>query len=312
MPKLKEVTMSTQAYPVKPVRLLVPFPTGGSTEFTALRLGEKLTSILGQPFFVEIKVGEFGITAMRTLLDADTHTLMVGSVNTNSIAPVVFRKRMNFDYVSRIKPVSRLAEIPSLLVTRSAVPANTVSEFIDYAKHTWGRIRNGTDWIGTYPDIDGIIFARAGGFEIVNIPKSGGADGLLAALIADEMDMVFLNARTAGNAIRAGKLKALAVTGLSRLKTFPEVPTMAEAGFPGIGTAHWHGLFASDKVPEEIVRLLHRSVVQAFGAEEVRAALENTSARVSLSASPEQFAAEIAAEMAQWEKVVADINLDVE
>jgi len=304
--------MSTQAYPIRPVRLLVPFPPGGSTEFTAQRLAKPLGEILGQPFVVESRVGDFGIAAMRALLDADAYTLMVGSVNTNSIAPIVFRKRIDFDYSAHIRPVSRLAEVPSVLVTRPVVPADTVREFIEYGKRTWGRIRNGTDWIGSYPDIDGLLFARAAGFEIVNVAKSGGAQSLLAAVISDEIDMLFLNARTAGLAARARKVKALAVTGSSRLSNLPEVPTMAESGFPGIGSTHWQGLFMSNGTPDEIVRLLHRAVVRALSGNEIKATFANMGARVTPSESPEQFAAEIAAEMVQWERVTAEIKLAVQ
>lgn len=306
--------MSTNAinYPVEPVRMIVPFPPGGSTEFTAQRLAERLSDILGQPFSTENRVGEFGIDAMRLLIDSDAHTLMVGSVNTNSIAPVVFRKKMDFDYDTRIRPISKLTEFPSVLVTRPSVPANTVSEFIEYGKRTWGKIRNGTDWIGSYPDIDGVILAREANFEIVNVTKPDGADGLLAALIADEIDMVFLNARTSGMAAQAGKVKALAVTGSKRLSNFPEVPTMEQSGFPGIGTTHWQGLFTSAETPEEIVRRLHSVVVRAMNVKEITAKFAKVGARVATSESPEQFAAEIDAEMEKWKQVTAEIKLTVE
>lgn len=305
---------STQAagYPEKSVKLLVPFPPGGSTEFTARTLGAQMQKLLGQPFVVENKVGDFGIAALRELVHADAYMLLVGGVNTNSIAPVVFRKKMNFDYEATIVPVSKLTEFPSLLVTRASVPATTLQAFIAYAKNHWGKVRNGTDWIGSYPDIDAVILGKAADFAVVNVPESGGADGLLAALVDGDVDMVFLNVRTAGMGIKAGKIQALAVTAPSRLAGFPDVPTMGECGFTGIGTSHWQGLFASSRTPAEIVRLLHQTVIRALNSEEAKAAFGNVGARVVPSASPEQFAAEIKAEMAQWEKVSADIQLAVE
>ena len=299
------------AYPEKPVRLLVPFPPGGSTEFAARTVAGQLEQILGQPFIIDYKLGDFGITALRELVGADAYTLLVGSVNTNSIAPVLFRKRLPFDYEASIVPVSRITEFPSVFVTRSTVPAGSVQEFIEYARATWGRIRNGTDWIGSYPDIDAVILGRKVGIKIVNVERPG-ADQLLEALVGDELDMIFLNARTAAAAIRAGKIKGLAVTGPARLTTLPGLPTMTEAGFAAIGTSHWHGLFASSRVPAEIVTHLHASVVQALNLEAVRTAFENVGARLVPSASPAAFAAEVKAEMAEWEKVKADIALKIE
>ena len=306
--------MSTQrdAYPEKPVRLLVPFPPGGSTEFTARTVAGQLEKILGQPFLIEHRVGDFGIRALQELREADAYTLMVGSVNTNSIAPVVFRKKMGFHYEAAILPVSRFSEIPSIFVTRAWVPAKTVQEFIEYAQAKWGKVRNGTDWIGSYADIDAVILGKAAGLKVVNVENPGGAEALLADLIDAQLDMIFLNARTAGMAIQAGKIKPLAVTGPSRLAGFPDVPTMDESGFPGIGTPHWHGLFASSRTPAEVVRLLHRTVVQALDSEEAKTAFRKAGARVVPSASPEQFAAEIKAEMARWEQVWAEITLAVD
>jgi len=307
--------MSTlaSAYPEKPVRLLVPFPPGGSTEFAAKTVAGQLEKVLGQSFVIEHKLGDYGIAALRELVVADAYTLLVGSVNTNSIAPVLFRKRLGFDYESAITPISRLTEFPSVFVTRASVPANSVQEFIAYARETWGRVRNGTDWIGSYADIDAVIFGRKAGIDVVNVERpSGGADGLLEALVNNELDMIFLNARTAGRAIQAGRIRGLAVTGPDRLAGFPEIPTMAEAGFAGIGTSHWHGLFASRRVPPEIVSRLHVSVVRALDSEEARSTFGNAGARLVPSASPAAFAAEVKAEMAEWEKVKADIALKIE
>jgi tripartite-type tricarboxylate transporter receptor subunit TctC len=299
-------------YPARPVRVLVPLPPGGSTEFCARTVAAEMEKILGQPFVLEQKEGDRGIVALRELAGADPYTLMVGSVNINSIVPVLFARRLGFDAGSAIAPVSKLTEFPSLLVVRAAVPARTLAEFLEHAKKTRRGVRNGTDWIGSYPDIDGVFLARAAGIELVNVPEPGGADGLLAALTSGKIDMVFLNARTSRRGIEAGAIKPLAVTGAARLRGFPDVPTMAEAGFAGIGTPHWQGLFAPGTAPAGIVGLLHRAATEALGVPELRAAFETVDVRVTPSASPAQFAAEIRAEQARWSRIKDDVELSVD
>ena len=291
------------------MRLLIPFPAGGSTEFTALTLAGPLGRLLGEPVVVEAHVGDAGIVALRELARADAPTLMVGSVNTNSIAPVVFAERVDFDYHAAVRPVSRLVEFPSVAVTRRSVPTATLPEFLTHARRQWGRIRNGTDWIGSYPDIDAGRLGRAADIEVVNLTSEGGALGLLDALVADQVDLLFLNVRTAGMGIDAGTIRPLAVTGPRRLDRWPDVPTMAESGFAGIGIAHWHGLFASAGVKPDTLRALHRAAVDAIGVPVVREAFSEAGARLTPSASPEEFAADLRAEMAQWHAVRAEIGL---
>ena len=291
------------------MRLLIPFPAGGSTEFTALTLAGPMGRLLGEPVLVEARVGDAGIVALRELAHAATPTLMVGSVNTNSIAPVVFAERIDFDYDRGVRPVARLVEFPSVAVTRHAVPTETLAAFVAYARRQWGRIRNGTDWIGSYPDIDAARLGRAAGIEVVNLARDGGALALLEALVADEVDLLFLNVRTASMGIDAGAIRPLAVTGPQRLDRWPDVPTMAESGFSGIGITHWHGLFASAGMAPDTLRALHRTAVGTLGAPAVRDAFIDAGARLIPSASPEEFAADLRTEMAQWRALHAEIGL---
>jgi tripartite-type tricarboxylate transporter receptor subunit TctC len=299
-------------YPSRPVRVLVPLPPGGSTEFCARLVAAEMQKVLGTPVVPEQKDGDRGIVALRELARSDPHTLLVGTVNTNSIVPALFARKLGFDARTGITPVSRLTEFPSLLVVNAAVPARTLPEFLAHAKRAWGKIRNGTDWIGSYPDIDGLFLARAARIELVNVPETGGADGLLAALTDGRIDMVFLNARTSRRGIEAGAIKPLAVAGPVRLAGFPDVPTMAEGGFPGIGTPHWQGLFAPGSTPADIVERLHRTAVQALAAPALRATLEAVDVRVTPSASPAEFAAEIRDEQARWDEVKGELGLGVD
>ena len=296
-------------YPDRPVRVLVPLPPGGSTEFCARTVAAEMQRILGAPFALEQKEGDRGMVALRELARGDSHTLMVGNVNINSIVPALFSRQLGFDAGAAICPVSKLTEFPSLLVVSAAAPGRTLAEFLDHVKRTRGKVRNGTDWIGSYPDIDGLLLAKAARVELVNVPEPGAADGLLAAVSNGSIDMVFLNARTSRRGIEAGSIKPLAVAGPVRLSGFPDVPTMGEAGFEGIGTPHWQGLFAPGGTPTEVVALLHRTAVRALGAPEVRAAFEPVDVRVTPSASPAAFAADIRAEQARWHAVKGELGL---
>jgi tripartite-type tricarboxylate transporter receptor subunit TctC len=298
----------TERYPERSVRIVVPFPPGGSTDFAAKAIAPHLQASLGQVVVVDSVVGDRGVAALRELASADPHTLMVGSVNTNAITPVFFRTTLGFDYRRAVTPVSRLSDFPSLLVVRASAPATTLDDFLAAAKRSRRSIRNGTDWIGSYPDIDALMLARAAGVGVTNVELPGGADGLLDALVADRVDMLFLNARTAGAAIRVGTVKALAVVGDARLDVLPGVPTLGECGFAGIGTLHWQGLFAPGTTPAPVVQRLHHAVLDALGRDEARRVFERAGGRATPSASPERFATELDAELGRWEKVCEAIS----
>jgi tripartite-type tricarboxylate transporter receptor subunit TctC len=290
------------------VRIVVPFPPGGSTDFAAKAIAAHLQASLGQVVVVDSVVGDRGVAALRALASADPHTLMVGSVNSNAITPVFFRSTLGFDYRRAVTPVSRLSDFPSLLVVRASAPAMTLADFLAAAKRSRRAIRNGTDWIGSYPDIDALMLARAAGVGVSNVELPGGADGLLDALVADQVDMLFLNARTAGVAVKVGTVKALAVVGDARLDALPGVPTLGECGFAGIGTHHWQGLFAPGTTPTPVVQRLHQAVLDALGRDEPRRAFERAGGRVTPSASPERFAAELDAELGRWDAVREEIS----
>lgn len=308
---LGAVAVSAQAagYPEKPVRIVVPFPPGGSTDFTARVAAEQLQKILGQPFVVENKVGNFGINAIQELVNADGYTLMVGSVITNSVTPVLFRKKMSFDYDRAIMPVSRLVAFPWLFVTRTAHPANTLKDFLEDARRSGRKLKVGNDWVGSTLDFDALALSKLTGIEMASTPSPGGALGILADVAAGNTDWTFLNPVTGAAAITEGKVKALAVTGPSRLAGFPDVPTMEESGFKGVGTSNWQGLFAPGGTSAHIVRTVHAAAVKAMHSEEARAAFAKGSGLARASASPDQFAAEIREEMANWEKLRRELKL---
>jgi tripartite-type tricarboxylate transporter receptor subunit TctC len=293
-------------YPEKPIRLVIPFPLGGSTGYAAKVLADELQKILGQPVTLDVKPGNFGINAIGELVgQSDGYTLMVGSVITNSMTPVMHREDIKFDYDSEIMPITRLADFPSVVMVSPSTTANTVQEFLVSLKKGPGKLTLGTDFIGTFVDVDTILLAKTAGLKVSYHPNPNGANGVLADLVAGKSNIALLNVATA--TANVGKFKPLAVTGTRRLANFPEVPTMTEAGYAGIGTSNWQGLFVSRHTPADVVRLLHQAAVKAMNSPDAQAAFDKVNATVMTSATPAKFAGEIKNEMATWQKLRSEV-----
>ena len=284
------------AYPDRPITLVIPFPPGGSTGYTAKLLAEQLSRALGQPVSVEAKTGNFGINDIKEIAGrTDGYTLMVGSIITNSMTP---------DYDREIIPITKLATFPSVLMVQPSNPANSVKEALAHLKSTSGKLRFGTDFPGTYVDVDFIMLGRAADLK-VTIRSANGALAILNDLVEGRIDMAMLNVATAS--ANFGKYKPLAVTSSARLPNFPDVATMTEAGFPGIGTSNWQGLFAARGTAPEIIQVMPKAAVGAMSTAPAREEIAKVNATVVTSESPEKLAAEIRDEMATWEKLAPDV-----
>jgi tripartite-type tricarboxylate transporter receptor subunit TctC len=280
--------------------LLVPFPPGGSTDFTARVLAEGLARVLDRPVTLETRTGDLGFNAVRALMAGPADRVFLdGNINASSVAPVIQRERVPLDHWSVVQPVTRLAEFPSVVCTHRAFPAGTLQEFLGHLKRTTGQIRYGTDFLGTYVDVDVLRLCRAAGLERSCVTTDG-ALGILADLAAGRTDLAMLNVATA--TANAARLKPLAISGPERLSDFPGVPTLEEAGFAGIGTSNWQGLLASRRATPETVAALCRAAVEAMRDPETTARFAEIGARVATSGSARQFAREIAAEAALWEQ----------
>jgi tripartite-type tricarboxylate transporter receptor subunit TctC len=292
-------------YPERPVTLALPFPLGGSTGYTATVLARLLAGTLGQPFTVEPRTGNFGISALQHLRDhPDGYTLLVGNLPSNSMIPVFHRDKMGFDYLAEVAPVSKLADFPSVVMTQLTAPADTLAAFLAHLKRATGKLVYGTDFLGTYVDVDAVALGNASGLRVA-YRATVGADGIFADLLTGRIDVAFLNVATATRNI--GKFKPLAVYGPHRLENFPDVPTMGEAGYQGIGTGNWQGLFASRRTSPDIIARLHRALTAAMSTQEASDAFAAVNASIATSTSPEAFAAEIRSEMARWERLKPEI-----
>ena len=292
-------------YPDAPVTLVIPFPQGGSTGYTAKVLADELQKTWRQPVSLEVKSGNFGIDAIRTIVgNRDGLKLMVGSIITNSMTPVMHTEKMGFSYDKEIVPVSRLADFPSVVMVRTDAPADNLPDYLTYLKRTSGKLVYGTDFVGTYVDVDAIEIGKKAGLRVAYHAVNGAA-AILNALLEGKINLALLNVATAS--ANVGKYKALAVTANHRLANFPGTPTMSEIGFSGIASVNWQGLFAARGVAADVVSALHAAVAKAMATAEAKAAFAKVNADVAVSASPSAFADEIKAEMIKWEKAKPEV-----
>lgn len=290
---------SADNYPSRPVKLLVPYAPGGATDIVARFLAAKLTDTLGQAFIVENRPGASGNIAVEATVKAapDGYTLLVGNVTTNAI---------NETTIGTVKPsrdligITALAEIPHVIAASTAFPASTLAEAIDYAKKNPGKVNYGSAGIGSYPHLDMLKLAKAAGIEMTHVPYKNGAAGIIPSLMANETQLSFINLSSAGEQIRAGKMKALATTAPARLAELPNVPTMAELGYAGIGTNAWQAIFAPAATPKPIVEKLFAAVVKVMSAPEMKETLGKQLMAVTLSKSPQEWTETVRMETQKW------------
>src|SRR5499426_2086169 len=260
-------------FPSKPVKILVPYAPGGATDIVARIVAEPMRQSLGQSFVVENKPGAFGILAIEEMARAraDGYTLQVGNVSTNAITPVIFASKFKVNYDRDVVPVTNLIDIPAfLLVTTTNFSVKDVKELVDYAKKNPGKLRYGTVGAGSYPHYDMAYFAkRAGDLDMIAIHNKAGASGVINDMITGDTQASFLNVASTAAQIKAGKLRPLALVNHQRLPEYPDVATMQELGYPGVGTIAWQGLFAPAGTPKEVLETLFTASLQALKAQAV-------------------------------------------
>jgi tripartite-type tricarboxylate transporter receptor subunit TctC len=304
----------SDGYPNRPVKLLVPYAPGGATDIIARQLGAKLEESLGQPFVVENRAGASGNIALDAAAKAppDGYTLLVGNVSTNAINESTFAGVMQTKPSRDLVGISKLVEIPHVLVAATSFPPNTVAEVIEWAKKNPGKVNYASAGVGTYPHLDMLRFAKAAGIELTHVPYKGGAGQMLPALMSGEVQLSFINLASTIEQIRAGKIKAIATTMPTRLAELPNVPTMAEQGFAGIGTNAWQGLFAPAATPKPILDKLQVAVAAALSTPEMKEKLARQMMTVALSQSSPAFTEEVRNETQAWAQVVAEHKIKID
>jgi len=300
------------AYPARPIRLLVPFAPGGATDIIARVLEPSLSKRLGQQMVVDNRSGAAGNIAVELVAQAqpDGYTLLVGNISTNSINPLLFAGRMKVNALKDLAPITKLVAIPNFILGGPKLPAQTLKEALAYAKARPGQI-NYQAPLGSYSHLDMLALTSAAGVKMVHLPSKGAGE-TLAAMLRGDIHITESNVASNIGAVRAGQIKAYAVTAEQRLADMPDVPTMAESGFPGIGSLNWNGLFAPARTPRAIVARLHADTVAVMKELDAGGTLSKRQLPVSLSASPEEFAGFVNAEAKKWEKIIKDNNVSID
>jgi tripartite-type tricarboxylate transporter receptor subunit TctC len=302
-------------YPVKPVRVLVPYGPGGATDIVARILGEHLKEKLKQPIVVENKPGGNGVVALQEVVRArpDGHTLLIGNITTNLLAPLLGDPPTPFDPFRDLVPVARLVDVPAVfLATNVNFPPNSVQEVVDYARARPGQINHNTAGILAYSHIDFLMLQKRTGIRLVAVPLRAGAGGGQIDLMNGAVHVALQNAATVVPLVKAGKLKALAVTSSQRLPVLPDVPTMREAGFDGIGTNAWQILVAPRGTPKDVLDTIANAVAEVLTAGKAPKQLEDLQFTMAPTRSTEEAQAWLQKEAEIWKPIVAEAKAMVE
>jgi tripartite-type tricarboxylate transporter receptor subunit TctC len=300
-------TASAQSWPERPIRYIVPYPPGGPLDLVARALAEKLDASLGQRVVVENKPGAGGNIGADLVAKAppDGYAIVMGAVATHAINPYLYAK-MPYDANADFAPITRIASVPNVLVmnpeTATKLGVNSVADLIAYAKRHPGKLNYASGSNGSAGHLAGELLESMAGIAAVHIPYKGAAPAQLS-LLSGETDFLFDNLASAAPQIRAGKLKALAVTTTERSSFFPELPTMSESGLKGFDIDTWFGVFAPAGTPKPVVDRLHDEFARALASPEIVERLSKMGAKPA-PMSPQAFAEFVRAEQKKYEKIV--------
>jgi tripartite-type tricarboxylate transporter receptor subunit TctC len=307
---------SADKYPPHPVKIIVPYAPGGATDIVARILADQLSKSLGQQFFVESKPGAFGMLAIEEMVKSppDGTTLMIGNVSTNAITPIIYQSKMNFDYMKEVVPITNVVDIPAFMVaTKKNFDVTTVPQLIDYAKKHPGQVRYGTVGNGSYPHYDMAYFAkRAGDLDMIAIPNKSGGSGVINDLLSGATQVAFLNVASTAPQVKAGTLQALAVVNHGRLPDYPDLPTMQDLGYAGVGTIAWQGLFAPAGVPKDVLQKIFDATIAALKTPAAAEAFKKQTFNAVPNSSLADAKTWLAQQMDTWRKITSQVKIDAE
>ena len=292
-----------QNYPSRPIRFVVSFPPGGVSDRLGRLLSQHMQESWGQPVVVENRPGGSGFIASQAVATAapDGHTLLLGNINTHAINSALFQK-LPYDPVKDFAPISLLVSVPNLLLVHPSVQASSAQELVALARARPGSLTYASAGSGTSTHMSAELLKSMSGIEIVHVPYKGPAPAL-QAILAGEVNLYFETVASSLQLVRAGRLKALAITSAVRSTLAPEIPTVAESGMPGFEVAPWFGALTRAGTPSEIVTRLNTEMVRILSLIDVRSALAAQGVTV-IGSTPDAFARYIDQEITRWSKVV--------
>lgn len=300
------VSAHAQAYPLKPVRVILPFAAGGPTDLLGRVIGQKMTEAWGQPVVIESRTGANGIVAAEFVARsaADGYTLLIGTNGTHGINASLFPK-LPYDAVNDFAPIGRIGYAPYVLVAHPSLPVRTARDLIQLARGAPGQIACAAG--GSPSQLAGALFKSMAKIDILLILYKGNAPAV-ASVIGGETSLVFGGVAQSAPQVRAGRLRALGVTSLTRSPVMKEVPAIAETGLPGYEVSTWYGLFAPAATPRAVVERLNAELVRVLALPDVRERLGAEAYELPAD-TPDGFGALIRAELGKWAKVVKDTGV---
>lgn len=291
------------AFPTKPIRLVCPFPPGGTTDLVARLVAQKLTEAWGQQVVVDNRPGAGGVIGTEMVAQAapDGYTVLLGSITTHAVNPALY-KSLKFDPVKDFNPVSLVVSSPQLLAVHPSVPAKSVKEFIALAKAKPGRLNYASAGTGTSPHLTFELFRSMSGIDVVHVPYKGTGPAI-TDLVGGQVQAMITGVVALMPHVKSSRLRALGVTSMKRVAALPDVPTIAESGVSGFDVSSWFGVFLPARTPRPIVMKMNQEIGRILANPEVRQRLIDQGADPA-SDTPEEFAAYVKSEMTRWGQVV--------
>jgi len=289
-------------YPNKPIRWVIPFAPGGGTDMVARPIASKLTDRLGQQILYDNRGGGGGVVAGEIVAKAnpDGYTLLVAAVAVMTVTGSL--QKMPFDPIKDFTPITKFANVPNMLVTRTALPVSRIQEIAPYAKANPGKLRWALSGTGSAGTRSMVLFRLLTGIDIITSPSTGAGPALVGVL-SNEADLMFANPSVFLPHIKAGRLRAVGAASLERIAALPDMPTFHESGFPGFESQSWYGLAAPARTPAAIIALWHKETVAVLNQPDIVARITQDGG-IPVGNTPQQFAREIRDETAKWAQVI--------